>query len=84
VPEYRDGSTGPAPAREIFVSVQSVAIDPLQGRKPASDGLESDAEGHAYTTAYAQNGIVRRKPDDIYGTIVHDPRALWPDTISMA
>jgi sugar lactone lactonase YvrE len=55
-----------------------------EGMKPASDGLESDAQGRIYATAYEQNGIVRRKPDGMYETIVHDPRVLWPDTMSVA
>ena len=57
-------------------SPRSKIVNPLQGRKAASDGLESDAKGRVYATAYEQNGIVHRKPDSIYGTIVHDPCAL--------
>ncbi|CAN5776439.1 hypothetical protein BH18ACI4_BH18ACI4_16390 [soil metagenome] len=55
-----------------------------EGMKPASDGLESDAEGRIYATAYEANGIVRRRSDGMYETIVHDLRALWPDTMSVA
>ncbi|MGD9765521.1 MAG: L-dopachrome tautomerase-related protein [Candidatus Binatia bacterium] len=55
-----------------------------EGMKPASDGLESDAQGRVYATAYEHNAIVRRTPDGLYETIVHDPRALWPDTLSVA
>ncbi len=55
-----------------------------ESMKPASDGLESDAQGRIYATAYEQNGIVRRKPDGKYETLVNDPRALWPDTLSVA
>ena len=50
----------------------------------ASDGLESDAEGHIYVTNYEHNAIMRRKPDGEWETIVHDPRLLWPDTLSLA
>lgn len=55
-----------------------------EGMKPASDGLESDAQGRIYATAYEHNGIVRRKPNGTYETLVSDPRALWPDTLSVA
>jgi hypothetical protein len=46
--------------------------------------LESEAKERVYTAAYEQKGIVRRKPDGIDGTIVHDPRALLSDTMSAA
>jgi sugar lactone lactonase YvrE len=50
----------------------------------ASDGLESDAEGRIYVTNYEHNAIMRRNPDGEWETIVHDPRLLWPDTLSLA
>ena len=49
-----------------------------------SDGLESDAENRVYLTNYEHNVILRRSPDGMYETIVHDPRVLWPDTLSVA
>lgn len=49
----------------------------------ASDGLEADAAGHIYLTNYEDNGVVRMAPDGELETIVHDPRALWPDTLSV-
>ena len=49
-----------------------------------SDGLESDAEDHIYVTNYEQNAILRRSKDGEWETIVHDPRLLWPDTLSLA
>lgn len=55
-----------------------------EGMKPASDGLESDAEGRIYATAYEHNAIVRLKLDGLYETVVSDPRMLWPDTMSLA
>lgn len=48
------------------------------------DGLESDSENRVYTTNYEHNAILRRCPDGLYETIVHDPRVLWPDTLSLA
>jgi sugar lactone lactonase YvrE len=50
----------------------------------ASDGLESDAEGRIYVTNYEHNSIMRRSPNGEWETIVHDPRLLWPDTLSLA
>jgi sugar lactone lactonase YvrE len=50
----------------------------------ASDGLESDAEGRIYVTNYEHNAIMRQNPNGEWETIVHDPRLLWPDTLSLA
>jgi sugar lactone lactonase YvrE len=36
-----------------------------EGMKPASDGLESDAQGRVYATAYEHNAIVRRETDGL-------------------
>lgn len=53
-------------------------------RGGASDGLESDAAGYIYSTNYEHNAILRRRPDREWETLVHDPRLLWPDTLSLA
>jgi len=50
----------------------------------ASDGLESDAKGRVYLTDYEHNAIHRMLPDGTFETIAHDPRMLWPDTLSVA
>ena len=52
--------------------------------KPAADGLESDAEGRVYVTAFEHNAIVRLQTNGLYETVVSDPRMLWPDTLSLA
>ncbi|MEV1290459.1 L-dopachrome tautomerase-related protein [Micromonospora sp. NPDC049679] len=49
----------------------------------ASDGLESDDAGRLYLTAYEHNAVLRRTADGRYDTLVHDPRLLWPDTMSV-
>jgi sugar lactone lactonase YvrE len=54
------------------------------GEKGASDGLEADAEGRIYLTAYEQNAVLRRWPDGRFETLVYHPMALWPDTLSIA
>jgi sugar lactone lactonase YvrE len=53
------------------------------GEKGASDGLEADAQGRVYAGDYEHDGIRRRLPDGTWETIVHDPRVLWPDTLSV-
>jgi sugar lactone lactonase YvrE len=54
-------------------------------RGGASDGLESDAAGYIYSTNYEHNAILRRHPDGReWETVTHDPRLLWPDTLSLA
>jgi sugar lactone lactonase YvrE len=53
-------------------------------RGGASDGLESDAAGYIYSTNYEHNAILRRHPGGEWETVTHDPRLLWPDTLSLA
>ncbi|MFL6341852.1 MAG: L-dopachrome tautomerase-related protein [Nitrososphaeraceae archaeon] len=53
-------------------------------RGGAADGLESDSAGYIYSTNYEHNAILRRSPDGKWETVVHDPRLLWPDTLSLA
>lgn len=59
-------------------------VDDLGDRGFASDGLESDDKGRIYLTDYEHNAILRRTDDGQYETVVHDPRILWPDTLSLA
>jgi len=47
-------------------------------------GLETDAQGRLYLTNVEHNAILRRLPDGTFETVVHDPRLLWPDTMSVA
>lgn len=52
----------------------------------AGDGLETDAQGYLYATNYEHNAVLRR-PVGVPGAwepVVHDPRLLWPDTLSVA
>ena len=55
----------------------------VTGKAP-SDGLESDAAGNVYAGDYTSNSIDRIAPSGIVETIVHDPRLLWPDTMSLS
>lgn len=58
--------------------------------KESSDGLESDAAGSVYSTAPASGSILKISPDQSFAngvevtTLVHDPRLLWPDTMSLS
>lgn len=87
----------PLASRRLYsVSVDALANEQLSDEQVAetvvdegdkgggSDGLESDAENRVYLTNYEHNVILRRSPDGMYETIVHDPRVLWPDTLSVA
>lgn len=49
-----------------------------------ADGLESNAAGNIYATNYENNAVLRRGSDGQWETIAHDPRLLWPDTLSVA
>jgi sugar lactone lactonase YvrE len=67
------------PDRDVATDVQD------EGDKGgASDGLETDDQGRLYLTSGEKNAILRRLPDGSYETVVHDPRLLWPDTMSVA
>jgi sugar lactone lactonase YvrE len=61
----------------------AATVENLGDRGFASDGLEHDAEGRLYLTDYEHNAVRRRGPDGLYETLVHDPRVLWPDTLSL-
>jgi len=65
------------PDRAVASTVQDL------GEKGAADGLEADAQGRVYVTNYENNAVLRRKPDGSYETVVYDPRALWPDSLSV-
>ncbi|MEA2510734.1 MAG: hypothetical protein QOJ59_221 [Thermomicrobiales bacterium] len=65
------------------VAVAATVVD--EGDKGgAADGLESDAAGNVYATNYEHDAVMRRRPDGRWETVAHDPRLLWPDTLSVA
>lgn len=87
----------PLAGRRLYsVSVDALANEQLSDEQVAqtvvdhgekgggSDGLESDSQNRVYLTNYEQNAIQRRLPNGMYETLVHDPRVLWPDTLSVA
>jgi sugar lactone lactonase YvrE len=70
--------------RESATDAEVAATVKDEGFKPASDGLETDAENRVYATAYELDAVLRRRADGTWETLVHDPRVLWPDTLSVA
>lgn len=71
--------------RDRSVSEHDVAAAVIDlGEKGASDGLEADDKGRIYAGDYERNSIRQRGTDGEWRTIAHDPRILWPDTLSVA
>jgi sugar lactone lactonase YvrE len=62
----------------------AATIKDLGDKGGAGDGLESDGQGRVYLSNYEHNAIFRRNTDGAIETLVHDPRVLWPDTLSLA
>jgi sugar lactone lactonase YvrE len=54
------------------------------GDKGASDGLEADADGAVYATAYEHSAVLKLAADGAWTTVLHAPELLWPDTLSLA
>jgi sugar lactone lactonase YvrE len=64
-------------------AVASAVVD--EGDKGGgADGLETDDTGRIYATNWEHNAIMRRLADGELETVAHDPRILWPDTMSIA
>ena len=62
----------------------AATVHVVTGKMP-SDGLESDSEGRIYMTDPVTDSIHRWNPQTgLTETLAHDPRLLWPDTMSMA
>ncbi|THG31130.1 gluconolaconase [Naasia lichenicola] len=64
-------------------AVGSTVIDEGD-RGGGADGLQTDSAGILYATNYEHNAVVRRLPSGELQTVAHDPRLLWPDTMSVA
>jgi sugar lactone lactonase YvrE len=62
----------------------AATVKDLGEKGGASDGLESDAQGRVYLSDYEHDAIRRWTTDGAIETLVHDPRVLWPDTLSLA
>jgi sugar lactone lactonase YvrE len=79
-------SVGTEALRDRSVGEDAVAAGVVDegDRGSTSDGLETDEAGRLYSTAVEANAVFRRLPDGSWETVVHDPRLLWPDTMSVA
>jgi sugar lactone lactonase YvrE len=62
----------------------AATVKDLGEKGGVSDGLESDEQGRVYLSDLEHNAIHRRNAAGEIETIVHDPRVLWPDTLSLA
>jgi sugar lactone lactonase YvrE len=62
----------------------AATVKDLGEKGGAGDGLEADAQGRIYLSDYEHNAIRRRNPTGEIETLLHDPRVLWPDTLSLA
>jgi sugar lactone lactonase YvrE len=75
--------------RNLSAEATAVQVALVTG-KESSDGLESDAAGNVYSTAPASGSILKIGPNSHFAngvevtTLVHDPRLLWPDTMSLS
>lgn len=70
--------------RSVSEVALASAVKDLGEKGGAGDGLESDAEGRVYVSDYEHNAIHRLTTAGAFETLVHDPRVLWPDTLSLA
>ena len=61
----------------------AATVKDLSEKGGASDGLESDNEGRVYLSDYEHDAIRRLTTTGVIETLVHDPRVLWPDTLSL-
>jgi sugar lactone lactonase YvrE len=79
-------SVDAAALRDRSIDDEGVAATVVdEGNKGGgSDGLETDDAGRIYLTDYEHNAILRRRPDGEFETVAHDPRLIWPDTMSVA
>jgi sugar lactone lactonase YvrE len=62
----------------------AATVKDLGEKGGGGDGLESDAQGRVYLSDYEHDAIRRRALTGEIETLVHDPRVLWPDTLSLA
>ncbi len=62
----------------------AATVKDLGEKGGGGDGLESDAQGRVYISDYEHDSITRRNLGGEIETLVHDPRVLWPDTLSLA
>lgn len=75
--------------RKLSPEATAAQVSMVTG-KESSDGLESDASGNVYSTAPSSGSVLKISPNPAFAngvevtTLVHDPRLLWPDTMSLS
>ena len=62
----------------------AATVKDLGEKGGGGDGLESDEQGRVYLSDYEHDAIRRWNTTGAIETLVHDPRVLWPDTLSLA
>jgi sugar lactone lactonase YvrE len=79
-------STGALVDRSLDDGAVAATVREDGDKGGAGDGLESDAAGHVYATNYEHNAVLRWASafGGAWETVAHDPRLLWPDTLSLA
>jgi sugar lactone lactonase YvrE len=70
--------------RDLSDSEVASTVKDLGEKGGGSDGLESDSQGRVYLTDYEHDAIRRWSLVSGFETLAHDPRILWPDTLSLA
>ena len=70
--------------RTVSDAEVATTVRDLGEKGGAGDGLEADLQGRVYLSDYEHDSITRRNIDGAIETLVHDPRVLWPDTLSLA
>jgi sugar lactone lactonase YvrE len=70
--------------RNISDADVAATVKDLDEKGGGGDGLESDTQGRVYISDYEHDSITRRNLEGETETLVHDPRVLWPDTLSLA
>jgi sugar lactone lactonase YvrE len=76
--------TGALDDRSVSDDDVAAAVVDEGDKGGVGDGLETDDAGRIYITAGEHNAVLRRLPDGTIETLLHDPRLLWPDTLSVA
>lgn len=77
-------SVDPLADRSISDADVAATVRDFGEKGGASDGFESDAQGRVYLSDYEHDAIRRWTTAGVIETLVHDPRVLWPDTLSLA
>jgi sugar lactone lactonase YvrE len=62
----------------------AATVKDLSEKGGGGDGLESDAQERVYLSDYEHDAVRRWNATGAIETLVHDPRVLWPDTLSLA